>query len=155
MLIAVGSDHAGLEMKEEVMALLAELKYDIADYGTCQPQSVDYPDFGEKVAEAVSEGKADRGILICGTGIGMSIVANKFPHVRAALCNELFSARMSRLHNNANILVLAGRIIGKDLAREIVGAWLETGFESGRHQRRLDKIDVIEKKIIDKYKQEC
>jgi ribose 5-phosphate isomerase B len=155
MLIAVGSDHAGLEMKEEVMALLSELKYDIADLGTCRPQSVDYPDFGEKVAEAVSEGKADRGILICGTGIGMSIVANKFPHVRAALCNELFSARMSRLHNDANILVLAGRIIGKDLALEIVRAWLETGFEGGRHQRRLDKIDLIEKKIIDKYKQEC
>jgi ribose 5-phosphate isomerase B len=155
MLIAVGSDHAGLEMKEEVMALLAELKYDIADYGTCLPQSVDYPDFGEKVAEAVSAGKADRGILICGTGIGMSIVANKFPRVRAALCNELFSARMSRLHNDANILVLAGRIIGKDLALEIARAWLETGFEGGRHQRRLDKIDVIEKKIINKYKQEC
>jgi ribose 5-phosphate isomerase B len=150
MLIAIGSDHAGLEMKEVVIGLLSELEYEITDYGTCQPQSVDYPDFGEKVAEAVSAGKADRGILICGTGIGMSIVANKFPHVRAALCNELFSARMSRMHNDANILVLAGRIIGRDLAKEIVRVWLETGFEGGRHQRRLDKIDFIEKKITGK-----
>jgi ribose 5-phosphate isomerase B len=154
MLIAIGSDHAGLEMKEEVSKLLAEMKYDVSDYGTCQPQSVDYPDYGEKVAEAVSTGKVERGILICGTGIGMSIVANKFPHVRAALCNDLFSARMSRMHNDANILVLAGRIIGRDLAKEIVRIWLETEFEGGRHQRRIDKIDFIEKKITEKYIQE-
>jgi len=147
MLIVVGSDHAGLEMKKDVIGLLSEMKYETEDIGTCRPESVDYPDFGEKVAEAVSTGRADRGILVCGTGIGMSIVANKFPRVRAALCNELFSARMSRMHNDANILVLAGRIIGRDLAKEIVRTWLETEFEGGRHQRRLDKIDFIEKKI--------
>jgi ribose 5-phosphate isomerase B len=146
MLIAIGSDHAGLELKEEVVRLLSELKYDVTDFGACRPESVDYPDFGEKVADAVSSGKAERGILICGTGIGMSIVANKFPHVRAALCGELFSAKMSRMHNNANILVLAGRIIGKDLAKEMVRVWMETEFEGGRHQRRIDKIDLIEKK---------
>ena len=147
MLVAVGSDHAGLDLKQEIVKLLAELKHDVADYGTCTPLSVDYPDFGEKVAEAVSGGKAERGILICGTGIGMSIVANKFPNVRAALCNELFSARMSRMHNDANILVLGGRIIGRDLAREIVRLWIDTGFENGRHSDRIRKISAIEKKL--------
>jgi ribose 5-phosphate isomerase B len=150
MRIAIGSDHAGLEMKKTVSGLLSELGYEIADYGTCEPQSVDYPDYGEKVAAAVSEGRADRGILVCGTGIGMSIVANKFPHVRAALCNELFAARMSRQHNDANILVLAGRIVGADLAREIALVWLNTEFEGGRHQKRIEKIDLIEKKILEK-----
>jgi ribose 5-phosphate isomerase B len=153
MLVAVGSDHAGFDLKEEVVALLSELKYDMVDYGTSDPESVDYPDFGEKVADAVSSGKADRGILVCGTGIGMSIVANKFPHIRAALCNDLFSARMSRMHNDANILVLAGRIIGRDLAKEIVRTWLETAFEGGRHQRRLDKISAIEDKFSGRNKQ--
>jgi ribose 5-phosphate isomerase B len=147
MLVAVGSDHAGLDLKEEVIRLLSELKYDITDFGTCTPQSVDYPDFGEKVAGAVSAGSADRGILICGTGIGMSIVANKFPKVRAALCYEQFAAKMSRMHNDSNILVLAGRITGRDLAKEIVRTWLDTGFESGRHLNRLNKIAAIEKRI--------
>lgn len=146
MKIAIGSDHAGLEMKKEITNLLIGLGYEYIDYGTETPESVDYPDFGELVSADVSEGKVDRGILICGTGIGMSIVANKFPHVRAALCNELFSARMSRLHNDANILVLGGRIIGKDLAKEIVRTWLTTPFEGGRHLNRLKKISLIEEK---------
>lgn len=148
MLIAIGSDHAGLEMKTEIIEVLKELRYECADFGTDTSQSVDYPDFGEKVSEAVSCGKADRGILICGTGIGMSIVANKFPNIRAALCNELFSARMSRLHNDANILILGGRIIGKDLAKEIVRTWMTTQFEGGRHENRLKKITLIEKKTM-------
>jgi ribose 5-phosphate isomerase B len=148
MFIAVGSDHAGLEMKNEVIALLKEMGREYKDFGTDTPQSVDYPDFGEKVSHAVSRGEASRGILICGTGIGMSIVANKYRNVRAALCNELFSARMSRLHNDANILVLGGRIIGRDLAKEIVRTWMATPFEGGRHENRLKKIQLIETKTI-------
>lgn len=148
MLIAIGSDHAGLEMKTEIIAVLKELGHEYTDYGTDTPQSVDYPDFGEKVSDAVSAGKVERGILICGTGIGMSIVANKFPNIRASLCNELFSAKMSRLHNDANILVLGGRIIGKDLAKEIVRTWMTTPFEGGRHINRLKKITLIEEKTI-------
>lgn len=150
MLIAIGSDHAGLEMKTETIVLLKELGHECIDYGTDTPQSVDYPDFGEKVSDAVSKGKAERGILICGTGIGMSIVANKFPNIRAALCNELFSAKMSRLHNDANILVLGGRIVGKDLAKEIIRTWMTTPFEGGRHLNRLKKINLIEGKAIKK-----
>jgi len=144
MFVAIGSDHAGLDLKKDVLDLLMDLGHEYADYGTDTPQSVDYPDFGEKVAEAVAGGKADRGILICGTGIGMSIVANKFHDIRAALCNDLFSAKMSRLHNDANILVMGGRIIGKDLARAIVNTWMKTDFESGRHLNRLKKISLIE-----------
>jgi len=146
VLIAIGSDHAGLEMKTEIILVLSELGHEYIDYGTDTPKSVDYPDFGEKVAVAVSIGKADSGILICGTGIGMSIVANKFPNIRASLCNELFSAKMSRLHNDANILVLGGRIIGKDLAKEIVRTWITTPFEEGRHLNRIRKINLIESK---------
>ncbi|MGD0281400.1 MAG: ribose 5-phosphate isomerase B [Dissulfurispiraceae bacterium] len=148
MLIAIGSDHAGLEMKNEVAAVLKAMGHEYQDFGTDSPQSVDYPDFGEKVSDAVSRGKADRGILICGTGIGMSIVANKFSNIRAALCNELFSAMMSRRHNDANVLVLGGRIIGKDLAKEIVKTWMTTPFEGGRHENRLKKIQLIETKTI-------
>jgi len=150
MLVAIGSDHAGLDLKNDVVSLLMDLGHEYDDYGTDTPQSVDYPDFGEKVAEAVAGGKADRGILICGTGIGMSIVANKFHDIRAALCNDLFSAKMSRLHNDANILVMGGRIIGKDLAKAIVSTWMKTDFESGRHLNRLKKISLIELKTTGK-----
>jgi ribose 5-phosphate isomerase B len=150
MLVAIGSDHAGLDLKNDLVVLLKELGHDYADYGTDTPQSVDYPDFGEKVASVVATGKADRGILICGTGIGMSIVANKFRNIRAALCNDLFTAKMSRLHNDANILVLGGRVIGKDLAKEIVRTWMSTDFESGRHYNRLKKISLIELRTLDK-----
>ena len=144
MKIAIGSDHAGFGLKGEVLALLNGTGSEIIDCGTNNTASVDYPDFGEKVSRMVSSGEVDRGILICGTGIGMSMVANKFPNVRAALCNDLFSARMSRLHNDANVLVLGGRIIGTDLAAEIVRTWLETPFEGDRHMRRLQKIKKIE-----------
>jgi len=144
MVVGIGSDHAGLEMKEEMMALLKDLGIEYKDYGTFTKESVDYTDFGLRVSEAVSKGEVERGLLICGTGIGMSIVANKFNGVRAALCHEPYSAKMSRFHNDANILVLGGRVIGKGLAREIAMVWFTTEFEGGRHQRRLDKIKDIE-----------
>lgn len=147
MTISIGCDHAGIELKEEIVSLLKELRIEYVDYGTNGPQSVDYPDFGEKVSEDVSKKKIERGILICGTGIGMSIVANKFPGVRASLCNELFTAKMSRLHNDANILVLGGRIVGKDLAKEIVKTWISTPFEGERHSARLNKIIKIEGRL--------
>ena len=147
MTIAIGCDHAGFELKKEIISLLDDLHIECIDYGTEGTQSVDYPDFGEKVSAAVSSGKIDKGILICGTGIGMSIVANKFPNVRASLCNELFTAKMSRLHNDANILVLGGRIVGKDLAKEIVRIWVSTNFEGERHCARLKKITLIEDRL--------
>ncbi|MEW6215223.1 MAG: ribose 5-phosphate isomerase B [Nitrospirota bacterium] len=147
MTIAIGCDHAGLELKSEIISLLSELGIEYIDYGTNSPESVDYPDLGEKVSEAVSSGKIDRGILICGTGIGMSIVANKFPRIRASLCNDLFTAKMSRLHNDANILVLGGRVVGKDLAKEIVRTWVNTPFKGERHCIRLKKIAQIEERL--------
>jgi len=147
MTIAIGCDHAGVDLKKDILSLLHDLRLECIDYGTNSSESVDYPDFGEKVSEAVSSGKIERGILICGTGIGMSIVANKFSGVRASLCNELFTAKMSRLHNDANILVIGGRVVGKDLAKEIVRTWVSTPFEGERHCRRLDKITHIEERL--------
>ncbi|MEW6066730.1 MAG: ribose 5-phosphate isomerase B [Nitrospirota bacterium] len=147
MKFAIGCDHAGFELKKEIISVLNNLGIEFIDYGTEGSESVDYPDFGERVSEAVSSGKVDRGILICGTGIGMSIVANKFPGVRASLCNELYTAKMSRLHNDANILVVGGRIVGKDLAKEIVKVWVNTTFDGGRHADRLKKIMHIEERI--------
>ncbi len=145
--IAIGSDHAGFGLKEDILRLLKDLNMDIVDCGTDTTESVDYPDFGARVSELVSSGEVERGILICGTGIGMSMVANKYPNVRAALCNDLFSAKMSRMHNDANVLVLGGRVIGKDLAVAIVKVWLETPFEGERHLKRLNKIKKIEEKL--------
>ena len=147
MLIAIGCDHAGVELKEELKTLITTMGHTVTDMGTDSPKSVDYPDFGELVSDAVSKGKADRGVLICGTGIGMSIVANKFPNIRAALCSEPFSARMSRQHNDANILVIGGRVTGSALAAEITKVWIETPFEGGRHANRLKKICSIEEKV--------
>jgi ribose 5-phosphate isomerase B len=147
MKTGIGCDHAGLELKNEIIKLLSALGIECIDYGTNTPESVDYPDFGEKVSEAVSSGKIERGILICGTGIGMSIVANKFPRIRASLCNDLFTAQMSRRHNDANVLVLGGRIVGKDLAKEIVKTWVNTPFDGERHAGRLKKITLIENRL--------
>jgi len=147
MKIAIGCDHAGVELKKEIISLLNNLRIESIDFGTDRAESVDYPDFGEKVSLAVSKGEIEKGILICGTGIGMSIVANKFPGIRASLCNELFTAKMSRLHNDANILVLGGRVVGSDLAKEIVRTWVSTPFEGERHCRRLDKITRIEENL--------
>lgn len=147
MKVTIGCDHAGVALKNEITPILKELAIDWEDVGTTTEESVDYPDFGEKVSGSVSNGTADKGILICGTGIGMSIVANKFPGVRAALCGDIYSAKMSRLHNDANLLVLPGRIIDSKAAAEIVKVWFTTPFEGGRHQRRLDKIKAIESRL--------
>lgn len=147
MKVAIGCDHAGMAMKNQIVPVLEELNMEITDLGTNVEESCDYPDYGEKVSEVVSNGSVDKGILICGTGIGMCIVANKFPGVRAALCSEDYSAKMSRLHNDANILVLPGRIIDTNTAKGIVETWFKTDFEGGRHQRRLDKIKAIESKL--------
>ncbi len=148
MQIGLACDHGGYELKEELKAFLKSLGIEPIDMGSFNQESVDYPDFGILVAEKVSRGELERGVLICGTGIGMSIVANKFPGVRAALANDLYSARCSREHNDANILVIGGRLIGRDLAREIVKVWLATPFAGGRHQRRIDKINALEKRRI-------
>lgn len=146
-MIVIGSDHGGYELKEAVKALLVERGIAVVDLGTDNGDSVDYPDFGERVARKVSSGEAEKGILVCGTGIGMSIVANKFPAVRAALVADIYMAKMAKQHNNANILVLGGRVIDTTEAREIVEAWLDTLFEGGRHQSRLDKIAALEKDL--------
>jgi RpiB/LacA/LacB family sugar-phosphate isomerase len=145
MQVGLACDHGGFELKEDLKAYLKSVGTEPMDLGTFNEDSVDYPDFGILVAERISRGELERGILICGTGIGMSIVANKFKRVRAALANDLYSSRFSREHTDANILVIGGRIVGKDLAREIVRVWLETPFSGGRHKRRLDKIEAIEK----------
>ena len=138
--IIIGSDHAGFDLKEA----LKESIIGMTDVGTYSDESVDYPDFASKVARAISVGEYERGILICGSGVGMSIVANKFSGVRAALCTDTDTARMSRMHNDANILVLAGRRTNIETAVAIVTVWLDTEFEGGRHRRRLDKINTIE-----------
>lgn len=143
MKIGLGSDHGGLELKEYIREYLEEQGVEYVDYGTNSSDSVDYPDYGEKLAKGVVAKEVDRGIAICGTGIGISIACNKVKGIRAALCGDTYSARMSRQHNNANILALGGRVLGRDLAMEIVSIWLETEFEGGRHQRRLDKISNI------------
>jgi len=151
MKLAIGCDHGGFELKEEILKYIKTLRnIEVADYGVANKDSVDYPDYGAKVAEAVSQGTMDRGILICGTGIGMSIVANRYPKVRAALCHDHFTAQMSREHNDANVLVMGERVIGKGVALEIVKTWLETEFAAGRHQLRLDKITNIEKTVTAK-----
>ncbi|MGZ3607096.1 MAG: ribose 5-phosphate isomerase B [Syntrophales bacterium] len=145
--IIIGSDHAGFPLKEVVKQYLAEMGYAVTDAGTDSPANVDYPDFAARVAQRVSAGEFDRGILVCGSGVGMSIVANKFPGVRAALCLDEETARMGRLHNDANILVLAGRRTEEEAAKAIVRLWLNTEFEGGRHQRRLDKISDIGRRL--------
>jgi ribose 5-phosphate isomerase B len=144
MKLAIGCDHGGFELKQEVLKFLATRpEIQVADLGPASKDSVDYPDFGAKVSEAVTNGSADRGILICGTGIGMSIVANRYPKVRAALCHDHFTAQMSREHNDANILVMGERVIGIGVALDIVKTWLDTAFGGGRHQLRLDKITKL------------
>lgn len=146
MKVAIASDHGGFELKEELKAFLKSINIDFGDFGTANGgESVDYPDFGTELARKVSDGEFERGILICGTGIGMSIVANKFPKVRAALVWDTFTARMAKEHNDANVLVIGGRTTDKGLAKEIVRTWIDARFEGGRHQRRLDKIREIEK----------
>ncbi len=143
MKIAIASDHAGFELKENIKKYLTD--YEIVDYGTNDTNSMDYPDTGFEAANAVANKDCERGILICGSGIGMSIVANKVAGIRAALCQTKQFAKLSRLHNNSNILILSGRLISEYLAKEIIEVWLNTEFEGGRHQKRLDKITNYEK----------
>ncbi len=143
MKIAIASDHAGFDLKEKIKKILTE--YEVVDYGSENSDSMDYPDTGFKAAEAVSRGDCGRGILICGSGLGMSIVANKVSGIRAALCQTKQFAKLSRRHNNSNILVLSGRFISEYLAKEIIDVWLNTEFEGGRHQKRLDKISNYER----------
>ena len=140
MRVAIGNDHGGLNFKDELLALLEELGHEVDDFGCNTTDSVDYPDYADLVCKGVLEGGCDRGILICGSGVGMSMAANRRSGIRAALCQEQFAARMSREHNNANVLCLGARIIGPSLAIEIVRTWLETEFAGGRHQRRIDKF---------------
>jgi ribose 5-phosphate isomerase B len=145
--IIIAADHGGYSLKEALKPRLTEMGLIVTDMGTDSDQAVDYPDFGEKAAGAVSAGLFPRGILICGSGVGMSIVANRFPGVRAALCLDEETARLSRMHNDANILVLAGRKTDSETAFRIVRTWLTTPFEGGRHQKRLDKIHKVELKL--------
>lgn len=138
MKVAIGCDHGGIELKNTVISVLNQLGHEIDDQGCNTSESVDYPNFAKAVSTLVTGGKCDCGILICGTGIGMSMAANRIPGIRAALCNEMFSAKMSREHNNANILCLGARVIGPGLAAEIVRTWMTSDFAGGRHQRRID-----------------
>lgn len=143
-MIAVASDHGGLSLKQAICQLLKSRGVDFTDYGVANDASVDYPDFALKVAEAVAAGQSERGILICGTGIGMSIAANKVKGIRAALVHDDFTARMAKEHNNANILVMGGRVLDAPTGTRLVEIWLDSLFEGGRHQGRLDKISQIE-----------
>jgi len=148
MKVALGSDHGGYKLKESLKQYLQELNIEYTDFGCNNEQSVDYPDIGFKVSFEVKNGRYDRGVLICGTGIGMSIVANKIKGIRASLCHDIFSARNAREHNDANVLTLGARVIGTRLAREIVKVWLNTDFSQGkRHINRLNKIKQEENKI--------
>ncbi len=140
--IIIGSDHAAFELKEKIKTYLFNKGYIVEDAGTTSEASVNYVDYGKKVAKAVSKGEFSKGILLCGTGLGMSMTANRFVNVRAARCSDVFSVKMSRLHNDSNILVLGGRLVGDILAYELVQTWLDTGFEGGRHLERIQSIDA-------------
>jgi ribose 5-phosphate isomerase B len=144
--IALGADHAGWELKEVLKARLIDEGYAVLDFGTHSTDSVDYPDYAAQVAEAVAVAKVEHGVLVCGTGIGMAIAANKVPGVRAAPCSDLYTARMSREHNDANVLALGSRLMGHDMAVDILRMWLATAFAEGRHRRRLDKIASAERR---------
>lgn len=147
-MLVIASDHGGYELKIAVLELLRKRGIECLDLGTDGSDSVDYPDFAAKVASAITSGEADLGILICGTGIGMSISANKFPGVRAAVVHDEFTAQMAREHNNANILVMGGRVLTPEQGQKLVEIWYDAEFEGGRHQKRLDKISAIEQKVI-------
>ena len=145
MRIAIGSDHAGYNLKQVIIGLLSELGHSYEDFGCYDTSSVDYPDIAQPVAEAVAQERFDHGILICSTGVGMSIAANKVHGIRAALCQDTFSARRSREHNNANILCLGERVVGQGVAREIVTGYLRSDFIRGRHMRRVEKMEALER----------
>jgi ribose 5-phosphate isomerase B len=146
MKVAIASDHGGLNIREEIKDLLNELGIEFDDFGCECDTSVDYPDYAQPVAEKVANGEYNRGILVCGTGIGMSISANKVKGIRCALVHDMFSAKATREHNNSNVLAMGERVIGPGLAREIAKVWLETEYEGGRHDRRIGKITEYEEK---------
>lgn len=144
MKIAIGNDHTALEMKEAVKVHLEEKGYEVLDLGTNSTDSCDYPVYGEKVGRAVADGEADLGIAICGTGVGISLAANKVKGVRACVCSEPYTAKLSRMHNDSNVLAFGARVVGVELAKMIVDEWLNASFEGGRHQRRVDMLMDIE-----------
>ena len=145
--IAIASDHGGFDLKKNIIAFLLNKGWVVDDFGAPSTDPVDYPDYGIKLAEAIIDKKFVRGILMCGTGIGMSVIVNRFPGIRGTLCSDVYTAKMSREHNDSNILIMGGRVIGPGLAIEILDTWLNTEFEGGRHQRRLDKIKNIDAKL--------
>ena len=143
-LISIASDHGGFSLKVDIVSFLYELGYEVNDMGPKYQNSVDYPDYGIRIAQAVTQNTDSRGIVICGTGIGMSIVVNRFTGIRGTLCSDLYTAKLCREHNDSNILIMGGRVVGHGLAREIVKVWLSTPFDGGRHQKRLDKINQFD-----------
>ena len=146
MKIGIGNDHSSVEMKQEVVKYLQELGYEVVNYGTDTTESCHYPIYGEKVARAVVAGEVDLGILICGTGVGISLAANKVKGIRAVVCSEPYSAKLSRQHNNTNILAFGARVIGVEMAKMIIDEWLNAEFQGGRHQDRVNMIMAIEEK---------
>ena len=144
MKIAIASDHTGVELKLEIIEYLKELGHEVSDFGTNSKESIDYPIYGKKVADEVAKGKYDGGVLICGTGIGISLAANKVKGIRAAVCSEPYSAKLSKMHNNSNIIAFGARVVGVDLAKMIVKEWTEAKFEGGRHSKRVELISKIE-----------
>jgi len=145
--IVIASDHGGFDLKENIIAFLLKKGLEIDNLGAHSTDSVDYPDYGIKLAQAITDKKFVRGILICGTGVGMSIVVNRFPGIRGTLCSDVYTAKMCREHNDSNVLIMGGRVIEVSLAIEILETWLNTEFEGGRHQRRLDKIKNIDARL--------
>ncbi len=146
MKIGIGNDHSAVEMKQEITAYLKELGHEVVNYGTDLNESCDYPEYGEKVGRAVVNGEVEKGILICGTGFGISLAANKVKGVRAVVCSEPYTAKLSRMHNDANVLAFGARVVGIEMAKMIVNEWLNAEFEGGRHQRRIDMVMAIEEK---------
>ena len=146
MHIAVASDHGGYDYKSMLIPYLEQMGHQVTDFGCDGPESVDYPDYAAPACRAVQQNQCDRAILVCGTGVGMSISANKFQGIRCALCGDVLTARLTRAHNDSNVLAMGGRIIGPETAKAIVSAWLETEFEGGRHQRRIEKVAALEQR---------
>jgi ribose 5-phosphate isomerase B len=146
--VALGADHGGFQLKEAIKGWLSELGVEWADFGTFSEESCDYPDYAREVAIRVARGEYDRGILVCGSGIGMCIAANKVPGVRAALCHDVYSARVTREHNDSNVLTMGARVVGPGLAREILEVWLKTPFAGERHARRVAKIGELERECL-------
>ena len=144
MKIAMGNDHSAVEMKEAIKAYVEQKGYEVIDFGTNSSESCDYPVYGEKVGRAVASGEADYGIAICGTGVGISLAANKVKGIRACVCSEPYTAKLSRVHNNSNVLAFGARVVGSELAKMITEAWLDAEFEGGRHERRVNMLMEIE-----------